>query len=299
MTKVNRGLGKGLDALISGANFVNEQARRRDVSPYLTIADIDVEKVEANPFQPRTEFDSESLEELAQSIKQLGLIQPITVRKIDGDKYQIISGERRFKATRLAGLNTIPAYIRETDDGGMLKMAIVENIQRKDLDPIEVALSFKRLIDECNLTQEEMADIVGKKRSSVTNYLRLLNLPAAIQLALRANKLSVGHAKILSGMDDEKLQLKLANLVIEKGMSVRQLENKLKDMAARKASFREENAEIEAPDDYFKVIEILGKHFNDNVSFKRYPRGTGFITIRFASDKEIKSFLKDLEDKKF
>ena len=196
MAKIQTGLGRGLGALISDANFMqnnrNREPQQQDHgSSLVSISEIDIEKIEPNPYQPRTEFNLEAIEELSQSIKLLGLIQPITVRPINEGKYQIISGERRYRASKLAGKKSIPAYIRETDDNGMLEMAIVENIQREDLDAIEVAVSFQRLIDECNLTQEAMAERVGKKRTTVTNYLRLLKLPAEIQFAIKAKKITM------------------------------------------------------------------------------------------------------------
>ena len=192
MAKIQTGLGRGLGALISDVNSIQQAANKPTTTeparPLVSTSEIEISKIEPNPYQPRTEFNQEALEELAASLKLLGLIQPITVRPLENGRYQIISGERRFRASQIAGLATIPAYIRKTDDQGMLEMAIVENIQREDLDSIEVALSFQRLIEECNLTQEAMAERVGKKRATVTNYLRLLKLPAEIQFAIRAKK---------------------------------------------------------------------------------------------------------------
>ncbi len=299
MAKIQTGLGRGLDALISDNNYLQQNRGERELSrgasPLVSIAEIDIEKIEANPYQPRTEFNLEAIEELSQSIKLLGLIQPITVRPMDGGKYQIISGERRFRASKLAGLKTIPAYIKPIDDNGMLEMAIVENIQREDLDAIEIAVSFQRLIEECNLTQEAMAERVGKKRTTVTNYLRLLKLPAEIQLAIRAKKISMGHAKSLLGVENAKLQLKLANMIIEQDLSVRQIENKVQEMNKEKKG-KQEKEIIELPENYFKVIETLGKYFNNNVSVKRSSKGAGELTIRFGSDKEMDDFLAALEN---
>ncbi len=299
MAKIQTGLGRGLDALISDTNYLQQNKRPREVqgenSPLVSIAEIDIDKIEANPFQPRTEFDLEAIEELAQSIKLLGLIQPITLRPLDNGKYQIISGERRFRASKLAGLKTIPAYIKPTDDNGMLEMAIVENIQREDLDAIDIAVSFQRLIDECNLTQEAMAERVGKKRATVTNYLRLLKLPAEIQIAIRAGKITMGHARSLLGIENPKLQLKLANQIIEQDLSVRQIEAKVQNLNKEKKAKAEKDV-IELPDNYFKVIETLGKYFNNNVSVKRSSKGVGELTIRFSSDKEMDDFLTALEN---
>ena len=258
---------------------------------------IPVDLIEPNPYQPRMSFDQEALEELADSIRTLGLIPPITVRRKSDSRYQIISGERRFRACRLAGLDMIPAYIRDTNDQGMLEMAIVENIQREDLDPIEVAMSYQRLIEECSLTQEQMAIRVGKKRASVTNYLRLLKLPAKIQHDLKVGLLSVGHAKVLLGIEDLKVQEYLCDLVIKEGMSVRQLEEKIAKLAEPKKKAEPESQDL--PDEYFKVLELVGKYFENNISLKRSGNGKGSMTIHFSSDDEVKRFLKALEDSKF
>lgn len=299
MAKIQTGLGRGLGALISDTNYIQQNRKyreeQRESSPLVSIAEIDIEKIVPNPFQPRTEFNLEAIEELSQSIKLLGLIQPITVRPIENGEYQIISGERRYRASKLAGLKTVPAYIKQTDDNGMLEMAIVENIQREDLDAIEVAVSFQRLIDECSLTQEAMAERVGKKRATVTNYLRLLKLPAEIQFAIRAKKISMGHAKSLLGVENPKIQLKLANQIIEQDLSVRQVEAKVQNLNKEKKAKKEKET-IELPDNYFKVIETLGKYFNNNISVKRSDKGAGELTIRFSSDKEMDDFLSAIEN---
>lgn len=297
MAKLQTGLGKGLGALISDVNSIQNKASRApetEQRPLVSTNEIDIDKIEPNPYQPRTEFNQEAIEELAESVKLLGLIQPITVRPLENGRYQIISGERRFRASKLAGLKSIPAYIRKTDDQGMLEMAIVENIQREDLDSIEVAMSFRRLIEECSLTQEAMADRIGKKRATVTNYLRLLKLPAEIQFAIRAKKLSMGHAKVLLGLDNPKMQLKLADQIIEQDLSVRQIEAKVQKLSEGKKDKKEKEI-LEIPDTHFKVIEILGRHFNNNVSIKRNHKGAGNLTISFSSDKEMEAFLSTLE----
>lgn len=266
-----------------------------------SINEIPVSKISANPYQPRSNFDEQALAELTESIRQLGIIQPITVRKI-GMSYQIISGERRFKAARAAGLETIPAYVKETDDKGMLEMAIVENIQREDLDAIEIALSFQRLIDECSLTQDSMADKVGKKRATVANYLRLLKLPAEIQVCIRDRRISMGHAKAILSLNDPETQICLCDEIVRKGMSVRQAEAKAQQLLQKASSHTEEQAgeeerksQTEIPDSYYKVLEIVGKYFGDNISLKRSEQGKGSITIRFSSDQEVESFLKAIE----
>ena len=308
MAKQQRGLGKGIGALLGGDNdfapfrqpvgYVNKEVvGQRESQDTADILRIPVDMIEPNPFQPRMNFDQDALEELAESIKTLGLIQPITVRRRDGNRYQIISGERRFRACRLAGMDMIPAYIRDANDQGMLEMAIVENIQRENLDPIEVAMSYQRLIEECNLTQEQMAVRVGKKRASVTNYLRLLKLPAKLQHDLKVGLLSVGHAKVLLGVEDLKLQEYLCDLVIKEDLSVRQLEDKLKKLTEHKPEQQQEIQEL--PDEYFKVLEIVGKYFENNISLKRSNNGKGSMTIHFGSDDEVRKFLKALEDSNF
>ncbi|MBO8474780.1 MAG: ParB/RepB/Spo0J family partition protein [Bacteroidetes bacterium] len=306
MSKTPRGLGKGLGALL-GENtdissfrkpveYINKTVVTSE-QPQNTadIMLIPVGMIEPNPFQPRSAFDQDAMEELADSIRTLGLIQPITVRKKSHDRYQIISGERRFRASKMAGMNEIPAYIRETDDQGMLEMAIVENIQREDLDPIEVALSYQRLIEECSLTQEQMATRVGKKRASVTNYLRLLRLPAKIQHDLKVGLLSVGHAKVLLGVENQEIQEKLCDLVIKEELSVRQLENMIRKME-KGENPKDKPQEQDLPEDYFKVLEIVGKYFTNNISLKRNSSGKGTMTIHFSSDEEISKFLKALEE---
>ncbi len=311
MSKPQRGLGKGLGALLGGdadlsnirkpVGYVNKEiVSSTPEQPQKVTADIlriPVDMIEPNPYQPRMNFDQEALEELSSSIRTLGLIQPITVRRKDDSTYQIISGERRFRACRMAGMDMIPAYIRDANDQGMLEMAIVENIQRENLDPIEVAMSYQRLIEECSLTQEQMAVRVGKKRTSVTNSLRLLKLPAKIQHDLKVGLLSIGHAKVLLGLDDVMMQEYLCDLVIKDGLSVRQLEDKLRKLSEPKK--KPEQVEQDLPEEYFKVLEIVGKYFENNISLKRTDAGKGSMTIHFNSDDEVKRFLKALEESKF
>ena len=305
MPKIPTGLGRGLDALIPKNLQAQKQpnaAPAAQATP-TSVCLIDIDLIEVNPFQPRTEFNEQALEELASSIALMGLIQPVTLRPIAGGKYQIISGERRWRASRMAGLKEIPAYIRKTDDNGMLEMAIVENIQRENLDAIEIAISFQRLIDECKLTQEEMAVRVGKKRASVANYLRLLKLPAPIQLALRQDKLSMGHAKCILGLEKEKDQLKMANAIIEKGLSVRAVEAMIRKISERQLkSASKDNSQTGAaestdlPEYYFKVVDTLGRFFNNNVTVNRSRNGKGSFTISFASDSQVSQFLSALEE---
>ena len=307
-------LGKGLEALLGnelgdlkqGVRYVSDtpygmeqvQTAEKEAgnveTPGQMISEIPVSQIEPNPFQPRKEFDEEALSELASSIKTLGLIQPITVRRINPTKFQIISGERRYRACRMAGVEKIPAYIRETDDVGMLEMAIVENLQRENLDPIEIALSFRRLIEECRLTQEEMAERVGKKRASVTNYLRLLKLSASAQYALKTGKISVGHAKVLLGIEDVAMQDRLCEETIASDLSVRQLEQKVRKTGSEEKKKQKEITEL--PEPYMRVLERIGKFFDNRISLKRNDSGKGMMTIHFESDKEVEKFLKVLED---
>lgn len=309
MSKQQRGLGKGLGALLGGdsdlksirkpVGYVNKEVvgNSQMQSPSADILRIPVDLIEPNPYQPRMNFDQEALDELTDSIRTLGLIQPITVRAVQGGRYQIISGERRFRACRLAGMDMIPAYIRDANDQGMLEMAIVENIQRENLDPIEIAMSYQRLIDECSLTQEQMAFRVGKKRASVTNFLRLLKLPAKIQHDLKVGLLSVGHAKVLLGVEDTMLQEALCDLTIKDGLSVRQLEDKLRKYTEPKQEKKAQSEDL--PDDYMKVLEIVGKYFDNSISLKRSKGGKGSMTIHFSSDEEVSRFLQALQDSKF
>lgn len=291
-------LGKGLGALISGYEGTFEPHTQKVSVPGMTsspvsISEISIDDISTNPYQPRTVFEEEALQALSDSIKQLGLIQPITVRSTEDGKYQIISGERRYRAAKMAGLSHIPAYIRKADDQGMLEMAIVENIQRENLDAIEVALSFQRLIEECDLTQEAMADRVGKKRATVTNYLRLLKLPAQVQIALREGKISMGHAKCVLSLEEVEKQIQLCDLIIRNDLSVRQAEQKAKALQHPAAS--KEESPVNLPDTHYRVLEIVGRYFSNHISLKRNEKGKGSITIQFANDQEIEAFLKDLE----
>ena len=303
MAKVQHGLGKGLSALLGDeandlrefrkpVGYINKEVvgatDKQDTSDVLRIP---VDLIEPNPFQPRMSFDPEALQELADSVRTFGLIQPLTVRK-KGNKYQIISGERRFRACTMAGMDMIPAYIRDANDQGMLEMAIVENIQRENLDPIEVAMSYQRLMEECRLTQEQMADRVGKKRASVANQLRLLKLPAKVQHDLKVGLVSVGHAKVLLGVDDPKAQEMLCDLIVRRGLSVRQLEEKVK---ALEKGAPEEKEPQELPDMYYRLLENVGRYFGENISLRRSPSGKGSMTIRFDSDEQMEHFLQALD----
>ena len=284
-------LGRGLGALIEDAV----------TKPAASINEIDIDLIEGNPYQPRTKFDEVTLEELSRSIKELGIIQPITVRQIRRGKYQLISGERRFRASRKAGLKTIPAYIRTADDQAMLEMALVENIQRDDLDSIEVAISYQRLIEECKLTQENLSERVGKKRSTVSNYLRLLRLPAEIQLSLRSHELSMGHARTLVNVENTELQMSLFKEILDKDLSVRQTEElvrKNRDGSSEKSG-KKARISPAVPVEYQKLKSQLSDHFKTNIEFKRNTRGVGKIVIPFESDADLEriiGILDQLED---
>ena len=300
-------LGKGLSALLGDISvngperkpvgYINKEiAGEKPVQDYGDVLRIPAGLIDPNPYQARMAVDSESLEELADSIRTFGLIQPISVRKQPDGRYQIISGERRFRACRLAGMDVIPAYIRATDNQGMLEMAIVENIQRQDLDPIEVAMSYQRLIDECNLTQEKMAQRVGKKRASIANYLRLLKLPAKVQHDLKSGLLSTGHAKVLLGIEDPHIQELLCDLTIKEGLSVRDLEARVRKLGEDGWKAQATPRQQDLPEDYYRILERIGKFFDNSISLKRSASGKGTMTIRFNSDEEVSKFLKALED---
>ena len=298
------GLGKGLGALLGGEDlselrkpvgYINKEVVSTEGKPQDTsdVLRIPIDLIEPNPYQPRMTFATEAMQELADSIRTFGLIQPITVRR-KGNKYQIISGERRYRASIMAGMDMIPAYIRDASEQGMLEMAIVENIQRENLDPIEVAMSYQRLMDECSLTQEQMADRVGKKRASVANQLRLLKLPAKVQHDLKVGLVSVGHAKVLLGVEDPQTQEMLCDLIVKNGLSVRQLEEKIKAMGKKKDPVPEDGVQ-ELPEMYYRLLENVGRYFGENISLRRARDGKGTLTIKFDSDAQMEQFLKALD----
>ena len=300
-------LGKGLSAILGDiqvkeperkpVGYINKEiAGARPVQDYGDVLRIPANLIDPNPYQPRMAFDNDSLEELAESVRTFGLIQPISVRKQSDGRYQIISGERRFRACKLAGMDTIPAYIRTADDQGMLEMAIVENIQRQDLDPIEVAMSYQRLMDECNLTQERMAQRVGKKRASIANSLRLLKLPTKVQHDLKTGLLSTGHAKVLLSVEDPHIQELLCDLTIKEGLSVRQLEDRIRRLSGTENTKSLTVQRQDLPENYYRILERIGKFFDNSISLKRTSSGKGTMTIRFNSDEEVSRFLKALEE---
>ena len=257
------------------------------------MAEISIDQIIPNPTQPRTEFDEEALEELADSIRQLGIIQPITLSKGDDGRYIIISGERRWRAAQRAELKTLPAYIREVDDEQLHAMALVENIQREDLNAIEIALGMQRLIEECHLTQEALSERVGKKRSSVANYLRLLKLPAEVQLAIKEGLISMGHAKAIAGAEGEN-QLKVLKKCLKKALSVRQTEELVRQLSTKVEQTTTPTDEEEYPESYLRLVERLEQLFSSEIAIKRSKNGGGKITIGFADDAEIEQFISRL-----
>ncbi|MCK9616335.1 MAG: ParB/RepB/Spo0J family partition protein [Lentimicrobiaceae bacterium] len=286
MNPKKKALGRGLSAILESPET---DITSTDISGnYVAgaIANIPVSAIEANPFQPRTDFEVEALEELAQSIREQGIIQPITVRKMGFDTYQLISGERRLRASHIAGLQNIPAYIRVANDKQMLEMALVENIQRENLNPMEIAISYKRLIEECEITQEELGNQVGKNRSTITNFLRLLKLPPEIQIALRDNKISMGHARALINVDDVEKQLTILKNILEKDLPVRKVEEwvrKLNDIESQ----AKKDKNIVLPDELSKVKEVLKFRFQVKVNLTVTDKGKGKIVIPFSSAKEL------------
>ena len=288
-------LGRGLSALLEDDKTdVTGSADASQLSKTVgSIAEIEISKIEANPFQPRSKFEEEALQELSQSIKELGIIQPVTVRKLGYDKYQLISGERRFRASQLAGLTQIPAYVRIANDQSMLEMALVENIQRSELDAIEVAISYQRLIEECKLTQEEMSQRVGKKRSTISNYLRLLKLPAEIQNGIRSNHLSMGHARALVNIENPESQLELYRQILEETLSVRKTEELAKGKKESSTSASKAKAPLSVVDKRIRMN--LTDHFSVPVKFQRKDEEKGSITIPFENEEELAKILKKMK----
>jgi len=284
-TQSKRGLGRGLDALF-GIDNPTQQSK-----PMAEMAEVAISLIDPNPQQPRVSFDEEALAELSSSISQLGVIQPITLRKQKDGRYTIISGERRWRASQMAGLETLPAYIREVDDENLHAMALVENIQRQDLNAIEVALGMRRLIEECGLTQEAMAEKVGKKRSTVANYMRLLSLPEEVQLALKEGLISMGHAKAIAGIDGEN-QLKALKKCLKRGLSVRQAEALAQKLAEKPSESASE--EEEYPESYNRLVEALERLFSESFSIKRTKSGGSRITIECENDQEVEQLIKRL-----
>jgi ParB family chromosome partitioning protein len=280
----NRALGRGLDTILQSAET---DITSTDISGnYVAgaIAQIEIDKIETNPFQPRTDFDENALNELAESIKNQGVIQPVTVRKMGYDKYQLISGERRLRASKMAGLKTIPVFIRVANDEQMLEMALIENIHRENLNAIEVAISYQRLLEECQLTQDQLSEKVGKDRSTVSNFLRLLKLPAEIQIAIRDGYITMGHARALVNISDKTRQLVILKRIIDEDLSVRQVEMMAREKQPKK------QADV-VPESYKVQANALSKALKMNVKVNRDSKGKGSLTIKFKNDEEFERLL--------
>lgn len=280
-------LGRGLDALISTDDELHTGGSS-------SINEVPVEKIKANPNQPRREFSETSLEELAESIRQIGIIQPITLRQMEDGTYQIIAGERRWRASQMAGLNSVPAYVRTADDEKMMQMALVENIQREDLNAIEIALAYQNLIEQYHLTQDKLSEKVGKNRATIANYLRLLKLPAQVQMALRNKEVDQGHARALLGLDKPTLQVKLFNEIKEKGYSVRQVEDMVKALnngETVKSGRHTMKAKNRLPEEYNELKNRLAEVFRTKVEMTCSQKGKGKIILSFANEEELEHLI--------
>ena len=296
MNNRRNALGRGLSAILKNpkTDITNNTNNEKLVA---TINEISIDEIQINPFQPRVNFEEEKIFELTESIKELGIIQPITVRKLGYNKYQLISGERRLRASQILNLKTIPSYIRIANDEQMLEMALVENIQRENLNPIEIAISFQRLIKECNLTQEQCGNKLGKKRTTVTNFLRLLKLPLEIQNGLKKQKISVGHARALINIKDSNKQLNIYNDIIENGFSVREVEQIVKDFSDRDYSFspsKKRNEEI-LTFAHQKILYDLSKKLDKKIQLKKTKKGNGKIIIPFSNEDELSEIFNKIK----
>ncbi|MBN2890991.1 MAG: ParB/RepB/Spo0J family partition protein [Bacteroidales bacterium] len=293
MAKNENRLGKGLGALIPENSYTPAKTIEEAIKTG-NIAEISIEDVETNPFQPRSQFDEQALIELSESIKQLGIIQPITVRIIKKDKFQLISGERRLRASKMAGLDKIPAFIRDANDQEMLEFALVENIQRENLNPIEIAITYQRLMEECSLTQESLSERTGKGRSSIANFLRLLNLPPEIQAGLRANKISMGHAKILAGLtEDRHNQLKVFYKILSAGLSVKKTQEEVNSILNPKAK-KEKSDTDELPQNIKEFKSNMANRFDTKVDIKIEKNGKGKLIIDFESEDILQKIIDSL-----
>lgn len=284
-----RGLGRGLDAILQSPET---DITSSDISGnYVAgaVAELNIDFIEANPFQPRTDFDENALNELAESIKVQGVIQPVTVRKMGRDKYQLISGERRLRASKLAGLKTIPVYIRVANDEQMLEMALIENTHREGLNAIEVALSYQRLIEECNITQEELSEKVGKDRSTVTNFLRLLKLPPEVQVALRDGFISMGQARAIINIDDKTKQLIILKEIIDKDLSVRQVEELVRSLNTKNVKTKKQKNVL--PEEFIYKVDSLSKTLDAKIKVDRNSKGKGSLTISFKNDEDFERLI--------
>lgn len=297
MAEKKRALGKGLSALLKNPDTdITTNDSIADTNQVVgSVSEIKIEQIEVNPFQPRTDFDQDALQELAISIKELGIIQPLTVRKLGYDKFQLISGERRFRASQLAGLKTVPVYVRIANDQAMLEMALVENIQREQLNPVEIALSYQRLIDECKLTQEKMSERVGKKRSTITNYLRLLKLPAEILAALRDESISMGHARALVNVKNQDTQINIFRDALNNGFTVREIEQIVKDFGDSSYTKTSRNRSKTLPSfEHQKLANDISNKIGKDVKLKVSKSGKGKIEIPFNSNDDLHQIISQL-----
>ena len=294
MAKATRkqALGRGLSALLKDPDNDIKSAEDKNADKLVGhIVELELSSIEVNPFQPRTSFNEDSLKELATSIRELGVIQPITVRKLEFDKYQLVSGERRYRASKLVGLKTVPAYIRIANDQESLEMALVENIQRQDLDPIEISLSYQRLIDEIQLTQEQLSDRIGKNRSTIANYLRLLKLDPIIQTGMRDGFLSMGHGRALINIEDTQQQLDIYEKILQKSLSVRETEQLVRELNNdSKTSAPAKTSSV--PKTYKKGIKEFSEYLGTKVDVKVTKKGSGKLTIPFSSEEDFERIKK-------
>ncbi len=285
------GLGRGLGALLHDSESVNRQTKTSPFESISTMTEIGLSLIETNPFQPRTRFDEEALQELAESIRVQGIIQPITVRQLGKDRYQLIAGERRLQASKLIGMHTIPAYVRTANDQQMLEMALIENIQRENLNAIEIALSYQRLITECSLKQEELGDRVGKNRTTVNNYIRLLRLPPVIQASLRDNRISMGHARAIINIDNPDTQIRLFNRAVDEEWSVRKVEEAVRNLADGLPETGSDRR-VTLPKQEMRSLQFkLSSMFGTKVSIKADDAHKGEIKIPFTSQEELSRIL--------
>lgn len=302
MSKKNKEqLGKGLRALLGNIEKVETDKSPETIKEVVqelskSIAEIPITSIEPNPFQPRTEFDQEELLELVQSIKTHGIIQPITLRSLGGDSYQIISGERRWRASKLAGLKSVPAYIRIADDQGMLEMAIVENVQRSNLNTLEIAISYQRLLDECSLQHDQLAERVGKERSTVTNYMRLLKLPPDIQSGLKENKISMGHARALLSVEATTSQLFLYKRVLRESLSVRNTEQLIRSHKNNTSSTKTTATKSTMHPEVRIIRDRLTSNLGTKVDIKRNEKGQGKIIIHFSTDDQFNDIVESIQE---
>ncbi|WP_127844885.1 ParB/RepB/Spo0J family partition protein [Psychroflexus aestuariivivens] len=290
-TTKKKALGRGLSALLSDPENDIKSAEDKNADKVVgSIVELSLDAIDVNPFQPRTSFSEEALKELASSIRELGVIQPITVRKLDFNKYQLVSGERRYRASKMLGLETIPSYIRIANDQESLEMALVENIQRQDLDPIEVALSYQRLIDEIDLTQEQMSDRIGKNRSTIANYLRLLKLDPIIQTGMRDGFLSMGHGRALINVSDPNIQLEVYEQILKDKLSVRETEKLVRQIQQNKGKKSDSTPKIDEKKQ--KALKQISNHFGAKVELKVNKKGNGKIIVPFSSDEDFERIKK-------